>query len=289
MLVGITSMLTDRTMSPSELAVAVEERGFDSLWLPEHSHIPTSRESPWPGSKPGADEPLPEQYSRYLDLFVALSMAAAVTSRVGLGSSVCLVAQHDPIQLAKQVGTLDRLSGGRVILGIGYGWNREEAANHGMLEWDARRAVVREKVAAMRALWSDEVASFDGAHVHVAPSWMWPKPAQPGGPKVILGGGWGPKLCEAVAEWADGWMPITARASLVGRVEGLWDACARAGRDPATVEIDAIGATPDAATLASLRSEGVHRAILTVWDEDRDSALRSLDRFASVRDELDRR
>jgi probable F420-dependent oxidoreductase len=208
---------------------------------------------------------------------------------VGLGSSVCLVAQHDPIQLAKQVATLDHLSGGRVILGIGYGWNREEAANHGMLEWDARRAVVREKVAAMRALWSDEVASFDGAHVHVAPSWMWPKPAQPGGPKVILGGGWGPKLCEAVAEWADGWMPITARASLVGRVEGLWDACARAGRDPATVEIDAIGATPDAATLASLRSEGVHRAILTVWDEDRDSALRSLDRFASVRDELDRR
>jgi probable F420-dependent oxidoreductase len=289
MLVGITSMLTDRTMSPSELAVAVEERHFDSLWLPEHTHIPTSRESPWPGAKPGTDEPLPEPYSRYVDLLVALSMAAAVTTRVGLGSSVCLVAQHDPIQLAKQVATLDHLSGGRVILGIGYGWNREEAANHGMLEWDARRDIVREKVAAMRALWSDEVASFDGAHVHVAPSWMWPKPAQPHGPKVILGGGWGPKLCEAVAEWADGWMPITARASLVGRVEGLWDACARAGRDPATVEIDAIGVTPDAATLASLRAEGVHRAILTVWEEDRDGALRSLDRFAAVRDELDRR
>jgi alkanesulfonate monooxygenase SsuD/methylene tetrahydromethanopterin reductase-like flavin-dependent oxidoreductase (luciferase family) len=116
---------------------------------------------------------------------------------------------------------------------------------------------------------------------------MWPKPVQAGGPPVILGGGWGPKLCDAVAEWADGWMPITARASLGGRVEGLWDACARAGRDPATVEIDAIGAAPDAASLASLRAEGVQRAILTVWDEDRDLALRALDRFAAVRDELD--
>ena len=289
MLVGVTSMLTDLTMSPSELAVAVEERGFESLWLPEHSHIPTSRESPWPGSKPGSDEPLPYHYSRYVDLFVSLSMAAAVTSRIRLGSSVCLVAQHDPIQLAKQVATLDHLSGGRVILGIGYGWNREEAANHGMVEWGARREIVREKIAAMRRLWSDEVASFDGDHVHVAPSWMWPKPVQAGGPPVILGGGWGPRLCEAVAEWADGWMPITARASLVGRVEGLWDACARAGRDPDTVEIDAIGATPDAASLASLRAEGVHRAILTVWDEDRDLALRALDRFAAVRDELEGR
>ena len=244
MLVGITSMLTDLTMSPSELAVAVEERSFESLWLPEHTHIPTSRESPWPGSRPGSDEPLPYHYPRYVDLFVSLSMAAAVTSRIRLGSSVCLVAQHDPIQLAKQVATLDHLSGGRVILGIGYGWNREEAANHGMVEWGARREVVREKVAAMRRLWSDDVASFDGDHVHVASSWMWPKPLQPGGPPVILGGGWGPKLCAAVAEWANGWMPITARASLTGRVEGLWDACARAGRDPATVEIDAIGGDP---------------------------------------------
>jgi probable F420-dependent oxidoreductase len=289
MLVGITSMLTDLTMSPSELAVAVEERGFESLWLPEHSHIPTSRESPWPGAKPGSDEPLPSAYARYVDMFVGLSMAAAVTARLRLGTSVCLVAQHDPISLAKQVATLDHLSGGRVILGIGFGWNREEAANHGMAAWGDRRDVVREKVAAMRSLWTDEVASFDGDHVHVGPSWMWPKPAQPGGPRVILGGGWGPKLLDAVATWADGWMPITARASLAGRVEGLWEACARVGRDPASIEIDAIGAAPDAAVLAGLRVEGVHRAILTVWDEDRDGALRSLDRFAAVRDELDGR
>ena len=288
-LVGVTSMLTDLTMSPSELAVAVEERGFESLWLPEHSHIPTSRESPWPGSKPGSDEPLPYHYSRYVDLFVSLSMAAAVTSRIRLGSSVCLVAQHDPIQLAKQVATLDHLSGGRVILGIGYGWNREEAANHGMVEWGARREIVREKVAAMRRLWSDEVASFDGDHVHVAPSWMWPKPVQAGGPPVILGGGWGPKLCEAVAEWADGWMPVTARASLVGRVEVLWDACAvPVGTRPRSRSTPSArprtrrrwrACAPRASTAPSSPS-GTRTATC---------ALRALDRFAAVRDELEGR
>ena len=286
MRLGITSMLTDLTMTPAELAVATEERGFDSLWLPEHSHIPTSRESPWPGSKPGSDEPLPYYYARYLDLFVGLSMAAAVTERLVLGTSVCLVAQHDPIWLAKQVSSLDHLSGGRVILGIGYGWNQEEAANHGMTEWSARREVVREKVEAMRSLWTDDVGSYDGTHVKVAPSWMWPKPAQPGGPPVILGGAWGPKLFDAIARWGDGWMPITARPSLAGRIDGLWEACERVGRDRATLEINAIGAATEVAALANLRDEGVHRAILTVWDEDRDAAMRTLDRFAAVRDQL---
>jgi probable F420-dependent oxidoreductase len=284
--IGVTSMLTDRTMTPAQLAIAVEERGFESLWLPEHSHIPTSRESPWPGSRPGTVEPLPEVYTRYLDLFVSLSMAAAVTTRIRLGTSVCLVAQHDPIWLAKEVSTLDHLSAGRVILGIGYGWNREEAANHGLTHWSGRREIVREKVAAMRALWSDEIASVDGAHVHVAPSWMWPKPAQHGGPRVLLGGGWGPKLFAEIAAWGDGWMPITARASLAGRVDRLWDSCAAAGRDPATIELCAVGAAPDVGALSTLRSEGVHRAVLTVWDVDPSAALRTLDSFAALRDEL---
>ena len=284
--IGITGMLTDRTITPSELAAAVEERGFESLWLPEHTHIPTSRASRWPGSRRGHDDPLPDEYARSLDPFVALSMAAAVTTRIRLGTSVCLVAQHDPVALAKQVSTLDHLSGGRVVLGIGFGWNREEAANHGMTSWSERRDVAREKVEAMRRLWSDDVASYDGAHVQVAPSWMWPKPAQAGGPKVLLGGGWGPKLMDAVAQWGDGWMPITGRGSLAGRVEELWAACARADRDPSTVELDAVGAAPDTASLAGLRDEGVHRAVLTIWDESRDDALRALDRFVLVRDEL---
>ena len=283
---GITAMITDRTMTPVELARAVEERGFESLWLPEHTHIPTSRESRWPGSRPGHVDPLPDEYTRYVELFVALSMAAAVTTQIRLGTSVCLVAQHDPITLAKQVSTLDHLSGGRTVLGIGFGWNREEAANHGMTAWSERREVAREKVEAMRRLWRDDVGTYDGRHVQVAPSWMRPKPAQLGGPRVLIGGGWGPKLMDAVAAWGDGWMPITGRGSLRGRVENLWDACARAGRDPATVEIDAVGGAPDASALAGLRSEGVHRAILTVWDESRDDALRTLDRFAGVRDEL---
>ena len=279
-------MLTDRSMSPAELAREVEARGFESLWLPEHSHIPTSRESPWPGARPGSDDPLPEVYSRYVEMFVALSMAAAVTDRLRLGTSVCLVAQHDPIWLAKQVGTLDHLSGGRVVLGIGFGWNREEAANHGMVDWGVRREVVREKVGAMRSLWTDDVGSYAGEHVQVAPSWMWPKPAQAGGPKVVLGGGWGPKLFEAVAQWGDGWMPITGRGTLQGRIDGLWEACDRAGRDRTEIEVDAIGASDDVGALANLRAEGVQRAILTVWDEDRDAVLRTLDRFAAVRDAL---
>jgi probable F420-dependent oxidoreductase len=279
-------MLTDRTMTPAAFAMAVEERGFESLWLPEHSHIPTSRESPWPGARPGVDEPLPDVYTRYLDLFVSLSMAAAVTSRIRLGTSVCLVAQHDPISLAKQVATLDHLSNGRVVLGVGYGWNREEAANHGMTAWAERRDVVREKVAAMRALWTDDVASYDGEHVHVAASWMRPKPAQPGGPPVMMGGGWGPKLFADIAAWADGWMPITGRASLVGRVDGLWRACDEIGRSRSTVDVCVVGAPTDTRSLESLRGEGVHRAVLTVWDEDPSAALRTLDELARVRDAL---
>jgi probable F420-dependent oxidoreductase len=213
-------------------------------------------------------------------------MAAAVTTRIRLGTSVCLVAQHDPLWLAKQISTLDHLSGGRVVLGVGYGWNREEAANHGVVDWGARREIVREKVEAMRALWTQEVASYEGAHVRIARSWMWPKPAQPGGPRVLLGGGFGPKLLREVAAWADGWMPITARPTFAGRVEALRDACARVGRDSRTVELVAVGASADVESLASLRAEGVHRALLTVWDEDEADALRTLDRFASVLDEL---
>ena len=238
----------------------------------------------------GATSPCPYHYSRYVDLFVSLSMAAAVTSRIRLGSSVCLVAQHDPIQLAKQVATLDHLSGGRVILGIGYGWNREEAANHGMVEWGARREIVREKVAAMRRLWTDEVASFDGDHVHVAPSWMWPKPAQPGGPRVILGGGWGPKLCDGGRRAGP---TGGCRSPPAPRSSGGWKACGTPARVPAGIRRRS-RSTPSARRRTrrrwpSLRAEGVHRVILTVWDEDREAALRSLDRFADVRDELDGR
>jgi probable F420-dependent oxidoreductase len=208
-------------------------------------------------------------------------MAAAVTSRILLGTSITLVAQRDPIWLAKQVASLDHLSGGRVILGVGYGWNREELENHGD-DWTNRRAIVRERVLAMRSLWTDEVASFDGEFVKIAPSLARPKPVQPGGPKVVLGGGFGPRLMASIAEWGDGWMPITARASLGKRLDPLREACERAGRDFAAMDITVMGATDDPAGLESLQSEGVTRAALTLWPASADEHLRQLDAWAPL-------
>jgi probable F420-dependent oxidoreductase len=281
--IGVSTFPTDRTIHPVDLARALEERGFESLWLPEHSHIPVSRRTPWPGSL--TNEPLPDYYSRPMDQFVALSMAAAVTSKLVLGTSVTLVHQRDPIWLAKQVATLDHLSGGRVVLGIGFGWNREEAENHWRgtaITWGQRWDLVRERVAAMRALWTDEVASYEGELVSFEPSWAWPKPAQPGGPKVIIGGGWGPRLMSHVAEWGDGWMPISARGTLRERLNLLAAACEKVGRDPSAMEIDVTGAKADLAALEGLAAEGVTRAILTLWPAPADEHLRQLDDWAAL-------
>lgn len=277
---GITLMLTDRSIHPVELAREVEARGFESLFLPEHSHIPTSRRTPWPGSL-DASTPLPDYYARLVDQTVALSMAAAATERLVLGTAVTLVAQHDPIWLAKQLATLDALSGGRVVIGAGFGWNREEAESHGVVHAERRR-LVEEHVALMRRLWSDEVASYDGELVHLEPAWAWPKPAQPGGPPILLGGGTGPVLLDAVCRWADGWMPITARPTLGDRLAKVRDAWAAAGREPSTLRVAVMGATTDPDGLARLGSEGVERAVLTIWSEDRDEILRTLDEYADV-------
>jgi probable F420-dependent oxidoreductase len=209
--IGITLFPTDRSIHPVELAREVEAREFESLFLPEHSHIPTSRRTPWPGARPG-DEELPEYYRRMDDQIVALSMAAAVTERLVLGTAVTLVAQHDPIWLAKQVATLDTWSAGRVVLGVGFGWNAEQGEHHGV-DHRTRRARTREHVAVMRALWTQDEASFHGEHVQLEPSWAWPKPAQPGGPPVLLGGGWGPKLFDAIADY--GFSPPKISLTLV--------------------------------------------------------------------------
>ena len=271
---GVTLLSADTTIRPDDLARAAEERGFESMWLPEHSHIPISRESPWPGSLTG--EPLPAPYARLHDVFVSLSMAAAVTTKLRLGTSVVLLGQRDAIWTAKQVATLDHLSGGRVELGVGIGWNREEMAGHGMRFAD-RWVRVRETVAAMRALWSNDVGEYEGELVRVAPSWQWPKPAQPNGPPVHLGGGVGPRLLGEMAAWADGWLPISARASLRSRLDAMSAACEGVGRDPASVIVSVFGATTSVSGLTSLAGEGVHRAVLTSWAGDRDGVLRDLD------------
>ena len=283
--VGIATHTSDRTLPPVELAKAVEERGFESLFMPDHSHIPVSRETPWPGSLTG--EPLPEEYSRLLDPLVALGACVGVTDRLRLGTSVVLPAQRDPIQLAKEVATLDYLSGGRVVLGVGFGWNREEMRNHGV-DFATRWDLVREKMLVMKALWTDEVASYAGREIRLAPSWAWPKPVQRPHPPILLGGGWGPRLLGAVCDWADGWMPVSARASLGGRVQLLHEAAERAGRDPATIQITVIGARPDVAAIRNLAAEGVSRVILSIPHSGPDAVRRHLDDWAPLVETLAR-
>lgn len=200
---GITMFSTDLSMEVPALAVAAEERGFDSLYLPEHTHIPVSRRTP----PPTGDAELAEEYKRTLDPFVALAGAATVTTTIRLGTGVALPAQREPIVTAKAVATLDQLSGGRFALGVGFGWNEDELADHGVAMAD-RRAVCREHVLAMQALWADDVAGFEGEHLRISPSWSWPKPVQRPGVPVLVGGGAGPKLFAHVAEYGTGWIPI---------------------------------------------------------------------------------
>ncbi len=280
MKIGITLFDTDRALPPVTLAREIEARGFDSIFLPEHSHIPTSRRTRWPGARPGQDDPLPEYYSHLHDQMVALSMAGAVTERILLGTAVTLVPQHDPIWLAKQLASLDHLTGGRVVLGVGYGWNVEQGESHGV-GFTQRRERTEDCINIMRALWRDEVASHQGQQLSLQPSWAYPKPAQPGGPPIIVGG-MGPRTYDAIARYADGWMPITARGSLQGRIEPLQEAFTRHGRDPQSIRIFIMGAPEDPEKLASLAREGVEHACLTIWSEAHDEIMHKLDEFQRI-------
>lgn len=267
-------MTTDRAMDPGALARAAEDRGFASLYVPEHTHIPTSRRTP----APTREASLPEMYRRTLDPFVALSFAAAATERLRVGTGVSLVAQRDPVVTAKAVATLDLLSGGRVALGVGYGWNREEMETHGV-DPARRRERVREHVLAMRRLWEDDEAEFDGEFVRLQPSWSWPKPVQRPGPPVLLGGGAGPALFGHVAEFADGWIPIGG-GGVRDAVPRLQEAVAAAGRDPASVEIVAFGSLPGPGKLDHFRAVGVTEVVFRLPSAPADEVLPVLDDFA---------
>ncbi|MGH8927618.1 MAG: LLM class F420-dependent oxidoreductase [Acidimicrobiia bacterium] len=236
---GLFIFPTDNTLGPIETGRAAEEAGFESLFFPEHSHIPSSRKTPWGGR---ADAPpLPEWYWRSLDQFVALGAVAAVTTRLKLGTGITLVAQRDPIWLAKEVATLDHISGGRVLFGIGYGWNKEEMASHGVA-YTKRRALLREKILMMKGLWTEDEASFDGELIHLEPSWAWPKPAQKPHPPVLMGGAAGPKTIAHMVEFCDGWMPLATRHDLEGKLSRVREAVEAAGRDPDTFTITTYGA-----------------------------------------------
>ena len=270
---GITSFITDRSIRPDVLARAAEERGFDSLYVPEHTHIPVSRRSPYP-----AGGTLPDEYSQSLDPFVALSWAAAVTERLLLGTGICLVAQRDPIITAKEVATLDHLSGGRFVFGVGYGWNREEMEDHGV-DPAKRRDVLREKLLAMERLWEDDEATFVGEHVAFEPTWSWPKPVQAPRPPVVFGGAAGPTLFAHIAECGDGWLPFGGRG-LTAALPDLRERFEEAGRDPADLLVTTFGSFPDRGKFDHFREIGVTEVVFPLPSANESVVLAQLDEYA---------
>jgi probable F420-dependent oxidoreductase len=271
MRIATTIFLTDETIRPVRLARELEQRGFAGLYLPEHTHIPASRDTPAP-----MGEPLPREYGRTLDPFVALGQAAAVTERIGLGTGITLVGQHDPVALAKQIATLDFLSAGRFTFGIGYGWNVEEAADHGV-DWPSRRELTRDRVALMRSLWAEEPTAYKGEFGSVRASLAHPKPVH-GAPPVLIGGAAGPKLFGQIAEYADGWLPIGGRG-LSENLPVLRQAWADAGRAGEPVVVP-YAVRPSAGKLAHYRELGLPEVVLQLPPAGEAEVLRTLDDFA---------
>jgi len=275
--VGAFIFPTEYAIRIDELARALEERGFESLFVTEHTHIPVSRRTPWPG---GGE--LPREYAHTLDPFVGLTAAAAATRRLRIGTGICLVIQRDPIVLAKEVATLDLLSDGRFEFGVGAGWNRDEIENHGT-DFRARFRVMRERVLAMKEIWTQEGAAFRGEFVRFDPIWSYPKPVQKPHPPVLLAGETAHTLARVV-EWGDGWIP-RGRPGVEPILAGLADLRARAaaaGRDVKTISVSVFGPKADRETLDRYRSAGVTRVLLRLPSEGRETVLPLLDRYAAL-------
>ncbi|MGW1077357.1 LLM class F420-dependent oxidoreductase [Streptomyces sp. NPDC002537] len=282
MRIATTVFLTDETISPVRLACELEQRGFDGLYLPEHTHIPVSRETPSPQGGT-----LPREYGRALDPIVALAQAAAVTERITLGTGVALVAEHDPIHLAKQAATLDHASGGRFTLGIGFGWNKEEADDHGV-PWARRRELVRDRMALMRALWADEPTSYEGEFGSVRASWAHPKPVRPPrvrkdasplvGPRILIGGAAGPGLFAHIAEYADGWLPVggSGLTESIPELRRAWEEAGRAGEP----EVVPYAVRPSAGKLAHFAELGLREVVVGLPSAGEGEVLRALDAHA---------
>jgi len=271
---GVVMFSTHYAIRPDELGRAVEQRGFESLWVPEHTHIPASRISPWPGGPN-----LPKEYWHSYDPFVALTMAAAVTTKIKLGTGICLVIERDPITTAKEVASLDHLSNGRVIFGIGGGWNAEEMENHGT-PFKARWRVLRERVLAMKAIWTQEEASYHGEFVNFERIWSHPKPVQKPHPPILMGGD-GPTTFDRVIEFCDGWMPIAGRmGNVIEKIATLQKRAKEAGRGP--IPVTAFMPKPDRAVLDPLEAAGVERVVLGVPSEPSATVLPLLDGYTKL-------
>ncbi|TMB87482.1 MAG: LLM class F420-dependent oxidoreductase [Chloroflexi bacterium] len=267
---GIAIFPTDYAISMTELAPAVEQLGFESLWVAEHSHIPASRLSAWPG---GAE--LPKHYWHTMDPFLALTEAALASKELLIATGICLVVQRDPIHTAKQVASVDHVSNGRFLFGIGAGWNKEEMADHGT-DFESRFKLMRERVEAMKAIWTQEEAEYHGELVDFGPMWCWPKPVQKPHPPVLLGGS-GPNVLKRAVAYADGWMPN--RGDDLGRIPQLQELAQAAGRGrlPVTTYPKA-----DAAEIRRHADAGVERCIYYVPPDGRDQALTRLEELAAL-------
>ena len=276
MKIGAAMFFTDYSMAPGELGRALEERGFESVWAPEHSHIPLSRKTPFPQ---GGD--LPKQYYDSMDPFVALTAAAVATTTLRLGTGVCLVAQRDPIQTAKLVASLDQVSGGRFLFGVGNGWNRDEMENHGTV-FETRHKLARERIEAMKVIWTATKPEYHGEFVNFDPMMTWPKPARKPHPPVLVGGAF-PFAARRALRYGDGWMPHRARPQypdVAAFLPQFRQMSAEAGRDAVPVTI--WGTTDDADRIRRERDQGVERLVITVKSAKADVVLPELDRWAKV-------
>jgi len=276
---GVSMFPTDYAIQPIELAKEAEARGFESLFFPEHTHIPTSRRTAWPG---GGDLPL--EYSHTHDPFVGLMAAAAVTEKLKVGTGILLVPERDPIVTAKQIASLDMISGGRALIGIGAGWNVEELESHGVGFKD-RWKVTRESVLAWRELWTQEEAEYHGEFINFEKSWAYPKPVSPGGPPILLGAEskW---AYDRVVDYCDGWMPINGRGDLGAGIEELKASCDRAERDFGELDLTVFGMGPQEERATEVIELGFQRVIFNLPPAEADVVLPLMDRYAELAEKL---
>jgi probable F420-dependent oxidoreductase len=275
MRIGLFPFLTDYSMAVDKLAIAAEERGFDSIWVPEHTHIPANRATAYPG---GGD--LPKEYAHTLDPFVALAMAAAVTTKLKLATGICLLIEHQVLTLAKTVATLDHLSNGRVLLGLGAGWNREEMENHGT-DWTSRFKKLEEQMQALRTVWTNDEATFVGDFERFERVWSWPKPIQQPHPPLILGGETDHTL-RRIVRVGDGWLPRAMNPQRVlDGMEKLAKFATEAGRDPASISVSVFAPPPKDEVIKRFADTAAERVVLMVPPRDSDETLRRLDRYAA--------
>ena len=273
---GVFMVSTDYSMRIDDLARETDARGFESLFVPEHTHIPTSRRSPF-----GGGGELPKEYWHTVDPFVGLMAAASVTKNLKVGTGICLLIERDTIVTAKAAATLDFLSNGRFLFGIGAGWNAEEMENHGT-DFKTRFKKMGEQVRAMKEIWTKDEPKFHGEYVHFDPLWSWPKPVQKPGPPILLGGESGHTL-QRVVDYCEGWFPRGRAADkIIPGLKDLEQRAAKAGRDMKTISVSVFGAAPDAAVLDSYRKAGITRAIFRLPSEGRDTILPMLDTYAKL-------